>query len=909
MIDNIARPWAFWLLLLIPFVFAQAARSYADRTRTVKLAVALIRSAICVLITLELVGISFWWHGKGGDRYVCYLADVSDSISPKLRAQARDQILTAIDKEGGERSSLILFGESSKVALPFGPDLRPEAVRSAFEPYLEAKAEDAIGGKQTDVARAVSLALANFPARAQKKIVLLTDGNQTDGDALQLASAAAEQNVQICPVPLIEEDSQDVVVASIIVPERIKREEAFEIKVELRSVADEVEGRLKLLIDDYVAEEKVVKLSRGKHVEVFRRSLEEGGGHLLRAKFEADVEQPTENDSAYSYINLPGRPRALIVSNEDASPLSDALAASRFRVDHLSTVGTPRTMLGLIRYDVVVLENVSADEFGENRLRLLRDYVREFGGGLVMVGGRNSFEPGGYAGTALDEASPLSMDISLLERPSTSIVLAVDDSRSMWLHGTPGMTFDKEVFGTGEKTFTGLSTKSKAQFIGNVFKQVALSLSPRDRIGAVGMSSDLLPARWYVRPQRVTDKDRLVKEFEKNFGRRTYSVLYPTLDEARFNLFNDPATFKQILLLTDGYVASDSNYKKFAMMLFSDGVSLSTVAVGGDSNLPLLEDMARWGGGRFYVAKDLEKLADVYEKELTAKKKEALVERPVSVAQVGESELLKGLDMNLAPVLFGYVRTRPKAAAKVVLNVEGTSDPLLASWKFGSGKVVAFTSSAVGSWATLWVKDWDQGYTRFWPQLVRGVLKAPGKESYKVNLRPEGLRLRVMADVVDDNENFINQASVKAQLFYLGERGDVFSPSVVWKADLSQTAPGRYEHEFRPNRKGVYLATVRGTGANVDNVASTGAIINIPKEHLNPGPDRQVLEAVAQVTKGQVALTAPAAVEVEGLKERRRHDLGYYVMMLAALLLVAEVLVRRWPAIEGYRRQMQAARG
>jgi hypothetical protein len=264
--------------------------------------------------------------------------------------------------------------------------------------------------------------------------------------------------------------------------------------------------------------------------------------------------------------------------------------------------------------------------------------------------------------------------------------------------------------------------------------------------------------------------------------------------------------------------------------------------------------------------------------------------------------------MNLAPVLFGYVRARTKASAQAILTVEGTSDPLLAYWQFGAGKVAAFTSSATGTWATLWMKDWDQGYSRFWRQLVRGTLREPGKQAYKVNLQPEGLRLKALVDVVDENENFINDASATARLFYLGERGDIFSPSVSWAADLKQTGPGRYEHEFRPERKGVYLVTVQGKGDAAGSVETSGAIISVPKELLNAGPNVELLGAIAKATEGEIKATAEEAAGIKGLEERRRYDLGIYAMVLAGLLLVVEVLIRRWPAIVEYQRTLQAAR-
>lgn len=907
MIDTVARPWAFLLLLIVPIVLYRAMRSYADRPRGTKLCIAALRSFICALLIVELAGVSFWWKGKAGEEYLCYLADVSESIPAAARQQAQEQILDALEKKGGSaRSSLALFGEFSALAVPFGSEMTPAAVRAAFAPYLGEKGAGVqLPGRKTDLARAVRQALASFPANAQKKIILLTDGNQTEGEVLQEAKAASEQNVQICPIPLVAAGSRDVVLASVSVPERIKRDEAFEIRCELRS-ASPAEGRLKLYVDDYLAEEKKVTLPRGAAAAVFRRSLDEGGGHLLRVQFEADFAQPAENDAAYTFLAMPGRPRAILVSQGDASSLQDALLTARTLVDQRSPVGAPKTMLELIRYDAVVIANVSAEQFGETRLRLLRDYVSEFGGGLVLAGGPDSFGPGGYAGTALEEASPLLMEVSKEERPSTAIIVGVDDSRSMWLHGTPDLGYAQETFGNPPKTFVGLVTPDKANFVKEVFKRVVLSLSPRDRVGAVGMSSDLLPARWYLRPQRVTDKQRLIQEFNRSFERHSFSVLYPTLDEARFNLSNDPATYRQILLLSDGYVQSDENYKKFAMMLLSDGVALSTVGVGGDSNERLLEDMARWGGGRYYSARDLKQLGEVYEKELQAPTAQLVIERPVSVALVEDSPLVAGLDMNLAPTLFGYVRTRPKARAQVTLVSEGAGDPLLASWPFGCGRVVAYTSSATGSWATLWVKDWEDGYNRFWRQILHGVFKQPGREIYRIHLQPEGLRLSVRADVLDANDNFINGASVSAQLYYLGERGDVFSAAVSWLSPLAQTAPGRYEHEFEVDRKGVYLVRVKGDGPNAGAVQTSGCIIAAPRELLEPVPDEKLLASLAQLTKGKVSATAAEAAALQGLEERRRYDLGFYAAALAALLLVLEVLARRWPAFLEFRRSLEA---
>ncbi|MDA0840443.1 MAG: VWA domain-containing protein [Planctomycetota bacterium] len=905
MIESVGRPLVFLLLVAVGFVVYQAIRSYADRPSNVKVGIAALRGSICVLLILELAGVTYWWTGKAGDEYVTFVVDVSDSVSAEMRTMARDEIARATAARDAERMSLILFGETPQVVIPFGQGLNRTRLTEVFKPYAEdEKAKGKVSGKASNLERAIQAALTGFPAQVQKKIILVTDGNETDGDALKQAAEAERQQAQISATPLVRKESNDVVVVSLEVPEQIKREEAFEIRCHLNA-ASEIRGKLSLFVDDYLAAGKEVELTRGKSEVTFRRSLKEGGQHLLQVHFESDVEQPVENDKAFVYIDLPGRPQVLVISSGDENALVDSLSRSRFRVEQRSPAGAPATMLDFTRYDAVILANIAAEELGENRMRLLRDYVARFGGGLVLTGGPNSFGPGGYAGTPIEEASPVSMEISLKERPSTSVILVVDDSRSMWLRGTPDLKFDKEDFVNVKATYTGLSTTAKAEYVKEVFKRVALSLSDRDRIGAIGLTSELSPAQWYIRPQRVTDKPRLINHFGTAFQRQKYSILIDTVDDARFVLVNDSAVYKQVLLLTDGYVSADEDYYKLAQMFLSDGFSVSTVGVGKDSNHKLLDELARWGGGRYFPADDLKNIGDVYEKEMTAPSTELVVQRVSQVSLIESSPMLKGLDVNLAPDLFGYVRTRPKTRAKTLLTIEGTKDPVLASWNYQSGKVVAFTSAAVGSWATLWEKDWE-GYARFWRQVVESVFRESGEENYRIHMKPDGSKLRVAADILDSNDNFVNGTEVTTRLYYLGERGDVFSPAVSWEKPLNWTAPGRYESEFELERVGVYMTSVQGQGKNAGSIATSGAILPIPPEMQSPYWNETLLTAVCQIGKGQVKATVVEAADVKGLDERRRKDLGYPALILAALLLVVEVLTRRWPAFVEFHRTRTA---
>jgi uncharacterized membrane protein len=58
----------------------------------------------------------------------------------------------------------------------------------------------------------------------------------------------------------------------------------------------------------------------------------------------------------------------------------------------------------------VILGSIEADSFTPEQIRMLADFVSRRGGGLMMLGGRRSFAEGGWAGTPLGEALPVSLD-------------------------------------------------------------------------------------------------------------------------------------------------------------------------------------------------------------------------------------------------------------------------------------------------------------------------------------------------------------------------------------------------------------------------------------------------------------------------------------------------------------------
>src|SRR5690606_37314471 len=133
------------------------------------------------------------------------------------------------------------------------------------------------------------------------------------------------------------------------------------------------------------------------------------------------------------------------------------------------------------------------------------------------------------------------------------------------------------------------------------------------------------------------------------------------------------------------------------------------------------------GDGRLYMTDDLAALPRIFMKETTEAQRSALVEDPVKAHVVKRVEMIEGTGVESAPLLRGYVSTKPKPRSEVIL-VSDLGEPLLARWRVGTGTSVAWTSDVKNRWSVDWIR-WN-GYPKFWAQLVRTTMRRKVHESY-----------------------------------------------------------------------------------------------------------------------------------------------------------------------------------
>ncbi len=860
-----------WLLLLIPALLLTIGLHLGARRR---MGAGRRRAALAIralLLTALVLAIAGFQLVLPVDRLATvFVVDLSDSVGNGGRADALAFLReTLAEKPAGDVAGIVAFGKEALVERL--PSELEDIDRIASAPVKTA----------TDIGAALRLATALFPDDAQKRIVLLSDGNDTTGGGQAEAALAASRGVQIETRQIGLGDAEEVLIERLTTPSTAHLGESVQAIAEIRSSVAQP-ATVRLFADGGVVATQAVNLAAGLTRVTFDIKPTEAGFHTFRAVVEAARDTFSENDRADSNTIVKGEPRTLVLAGDDkvATELIAALKSQQQLVDKMVPEALPTDFAGLATYDSIVLVDVPRLRLSDRQLAALQVYVRDLGKGLVMVGGPNSFGAGGYQKTPLEASLPVDMGVrDRQKQPDIALVVVIDKSGSM--AACHCNSFDRN-------SGSGIAGVQKVDIGKEAILRAAAALTDRDELGVVAFNES---AHWVVHTQPLATVGDLQGQLA---GIRAdgQTNIFAGLDEAVTSLEGVTATRRHIILLTDGWSTS-GQYDAILAKMKADGITLSTVGAGGGAN-PFLEKLATEGGGRFYAAANPASIPDIFLKETQQVSGQQIVEEPFFPILTSSSPILRGLDQGL-PKLLGYNGTTAKPAAQTVL-VTARDDPLLAQWQYGLGRSVAWTSDSTGRWAKDWV-GWS-GFNRFFSQLVSWTF--PGEET-------DGIEARFEAT---GGTSSLHIESVEAD----GSPRDFYATSAVVVGpdleprtiQLAQTAPGVYEAPMGDVAPGAYAIRVTqikpgstALGRTIGLVAPTAA------EYRVLGPDEPFLASLRGVTGGSVAATALDPWTHDLTATSRYTDLWPLLLILALLLWPLDIALRR---VSVGRRELVSAR-
>ncbi|MEA2607920.1 MAG: hypothetical protein QOJ75_163, partial [Chloroflexota bacterium] len=810
------------LLLLVPTLFLTfglhvASRRHLGARR--RRAALLVRTAVLAALVLAVAGFQLVLPV---DRLATvFVVDLSDSIGNAGRQDALAFLReTLANKPAGDVAGIVAFGKEALVErLP--SDLT-EVDRIASVPLTSA----------TDIGAALRLATALFPDDAQKRIVLLSDGNDTTGGGQSEAALAASQGVRIETRRIGPGSIDEVLVERLTAPSTARLGESVEAVAEIRSTVAQP-ATVRLYADGALVNTLPVDLLAGVTRVTFELKPTDAGFHTFRAVVEAARDTFSQNDRADSNTIVKGEPRTLVLAGDEkvAAELVAALRSERQAVDTIVPEALPTDFASLASYDSIVVVDVPRLRLSDRQLAALQVYVRDLGKGLVMIGGSESYGAGGYQKTPIEETLPVDMGVrDRQKQPDIALVVVIDQSGSM--AACHCNTFNR---GSG----SGIGGVRKVDIGKEAILRAAAALTARDEIGVVGFNE---AAHWVVRTQPlgdVTDLQGQIAGIEPN----GQTNIYAGLDQAVQSLEGATATRRHIILLTDGWSTS-GQYDQILARMKADGITLSTVGAGGGAN-PFLEQLANQGGGRYYAAANPASIPDIFLKETQQVSGQQIVEESFFPIQTSSSPILRGLDQGL-PRLLGYNGTTIKSAAQGVL-VTARDDPLLAQWQYGLGRSVAWTSDSTGRWARNWV-GWP-GFNRFFSQLVSWTF--PGEETggieatFQATGGSTGLHVQSVASDGSPRDFYSTSAVVV---------GPDLQPRTV---NLVQTAPGVYDAPLGEIDPGAYAVRITQAKPGTSPLGRTvGLVAQMPAEYRVLGANEPYLASLRNATGGHAVLTA-----------------------------------------------------
>ena len=534
-----------------------------------------LRVALLTLLVLALSGVQF--IHPTNSLCTVFAVDVSDSISPNQRAVVLDYIKRAEAKKHSEdQAALVAFGADA---------------------LLDHAAEDkaAIAGihaipitSRTDISAAIQLAMAEFPQDSGKQIVLFSDGNENLGNALEQAALAQSSDVRISTVPLERDFSKgESLLLRADAPSEVKQGAPFQVSVVAQATNDS-DGLITLYKGKEKLEERAVHLKPGKQVIPFEESVTANGTAHYHAVLDVPSSEDTlpDNNLADAYVNVSGKPRVLIVEGQpgDGAQLAKALRANDLIVELGGPDQIPTGLAECAQYDSIVFANVPAWNMSPTQMALLHSAVQDTGMGFAMVGGEESFGAGGYLGTPVEDALPVSMDVKKKKRYTAVAVAMVIESLE------EQVLIDRGVE-AGKVALDGLTSTDQFGVIGCDWSGW----------GPDGPSSDS-SNHWSVPLQYVTNKDAIKSQMDalKDLGDPgSYDEF---LLEAAEGLKGTGAKSKHIILVGDGDATAD---QKTLTKIHNMGITLSAISTGidGKFGMDTMKYLAYYGGGRAYEAK------------------------------------------------------------------------------------------------------------------------------------------------------------------------------------------------------------------------------------------------------------------------------------------------------------------
>ncbi|CAG9621986.1 VWA domain-containing protein [Sutcliffiella rhizosphaerae] len=794
-----------------------------------------LRSLVYLFLILALTVPSVLYPVKG--LHTVFLVDQSDSVK-----RMETEILSAVNeavkgKHKDDHYSIVTFANKPKLEKSFTNELDTISQLSINdEPQF------------TNLEEGIKFASNYIPGNKKGRIVLLSDGLETNGNSLRQSQFAKDSNIELDIIPFQSPTVEDVSINSFYTPQMSFEGETVPLQVLLESNYD-TDATLIITRNEETIVKEEIAVAKGTNQFTYQFLISDPGMYTFKAEVFPHDDQIVENNVSHALTQVSGQPKILMVDREgEGENVYQALHSSGWNVDRILPELLPTNLSGFLDYESIIFHNISGHQISGSQMELTETAVRDFGVGFIMTGGNESYGLGGYFKTPVERILPVEMDLKgKKEVPSLGLIIVLDRSGSMM-----GEKFD-------------LAKEAAA-------RSVEL-LKEGDTFGFIAFDTE----SWQiVDTEPIKDKEEVMNTIRSTaLGGGT--DIYPALEEAYQQLNEMDLKRKHIILLTDGQ-SPNGAYDEIIDEGLSNNVTLSTVAIGGDADLNLLEELATLGTGRFYEVYDATSIPSILSRETALTTKTYIEDNP-HVPTVYGGYVWSSRFQHGTPFLNAYVATTLKPRAEMIIESE-KEDPILARMNYGLGRSIAWTSDVSGAWSGGF-PSWEE-WSGFWNDMVTWSLPSYNKGSYFFSSFIEGGKVSLKVDSADDS-------LLPLTISVSNNKGEIIE-------DISSkmVGPGQYELEFSALPDIYFLNVTQEEEGEVVSTFKSGIVVPFSTEFEQRPVNSELLETLSSNMNGQMLEQPQDAFRPWHKNLYTSQNVWIPFVILAFFLFIFEIFIRRF---------------
>jgi Ca-activated chloride channel family protein len=854
------RPIMLWLLLASPLVAAPGLLAVVRGGKPVTSVISTAsRLATFAMLVLMLAGLRIPVRAAARRMAMVIAVDESRSIAPDQAAWMQRRVaeirrhLSARD-----RVAVLGFGRNASLMMPLQDPRMPLHKLANVDP-------DA-----TDLAGALTTALGIFPENEEKRLIILTDGNETEGQVLDEVPAMTQAGIRVFTTAPPPSAIARVAITSFEAPAVVRAETSFALHLDIDSEAQAPVGaQISLSTDGSAVGVQQVSLTPGLNRFVLPYRVGHSGAYMMRAQIKVPSALVAANPAAETALSVIEPPRVLVVSPNPPDSLIQALHQRNYEVRTAAPHGLPVVAEDYLAYQAVIIANVASEALDGATQSALNRYVADFGGGLIVTG--DTLRDSRFHNTTLEKTLPVTFQPQPPppSREPIAVYLLIDRSNSMSYNSRYPAVRD------GERI--------------HYAKQAAIALlnqlDDTDYAGVIAFDSEPY-VLGHLRPL-AEQRDELtarVQRLEPGGG----TDFKEALEIAEREIDQSGIAVREVILLTDGdtnrqYHDHDQEMADYA----KDGIPVSTIRIGPDlENLRLLQDFAHATGGVFYRVEDITKLPQLLV-HLTHEAENFKWHERSHIEFGNRSMILSGITSRELPPLDFFAMTQAKDGAEVPLLIRKGphSAPLLATWQYELGRSAVFSADPDSLGSLAWIR-W-QRYSQFWSQLVSWVAR-------EGDSGPFSLRVR------DSNDGSLEFEAQKADPLPVSNLYcRITGPGLNNDVAMSQVGTSTYRGESAPLRREKYsLALIIKAGDTERvllrrEVASKGADALDAAELRLRAANEPLLRTIAANTGGEFDAPVSRIVRRSGATIIAYESIDQLLLPLSMVTLLMAVLVRR----------------